>query len=243
MRIRNLLPGVPPVLFQVAMPALVNAQDIGADWRGDRLSVPFDVEAKVLPIDGISQSSSTVCIPAKTALRGVSRFDDKKGVDVTVISTFGTPESCADDRSKLPANKRLRLKPDLFIEGVISRYGLTYGLLVVPFKYQLSGDKGISGGGSVAPYLGYRFDENDIGLGVRLVGFAGASAISSDPDASTGESVELAGLSYGLGVIGTVKDSFQIGIVVGADKVDSEANYKNNGKPWLAVSIGFDFAQ
>jgi hypothetical protein len=43
-----------------------------------------------------------------------------------------------------------------------------------------------------------------------------------------------------------VKDSFQLGLVLGWDRVGRSANFANNGKlwlaGWLAVSLGYAFS-
>jgi hypothetical protein len=34
-----------------------------------------------------------------------------------------------------------------------------------------------------------------------------------------------------------------MGLVIGADRVSKSARYADNGKMWLAVSLGFDFGR
>ena len=53
---------------------------------------------------------------------------------------------------------------------------------------------------------------------------------------------ELTGVSYGIGILGTVKQNFHMGLVLGADRVNKSSGYVNNGKPWLAASLGFNFS-
>jgi hypothetical protein len=121
------------------------------------------------------------------------------------------------------------------------RFGLTYGALMVPYKYYIGGDHEFSGAATVGGYLGYR--EASTGYDLRLVGFLGASSISVPQQADGQEGTKnLAGISYGLGVLGTVKDSFQLGLVLGWDRVGRSANFANNGKPWVAVSLGYAFS-
>jgi hypothetical protein len=43
-------------------------------------------------------------------------------------------------------------------------------------------------------------------------------------------------------LLGTVKDTFQLGVVLGADRVNRNVRYVNNNKPWIAFSLGFDFS-
>lgn len=113
----------------------------------------------------------------------------------------------------------------------------------MPFKYYVSGDKEFKSGGTIAPYLGYRFDQNYLGVGVKLVGFLGGAGVPVEQEVDGEKKTQtLAGLSYGLGVIGTIKGDFQLGLILGADKVSKSAKYNNNGKLWVAVGVGFSFA-
>jgi hypothetical protein len=130
------------------------------------------------------------------------------------------------------------------------RLGLAFGLLTVPLKYHLTGAKDITGSASVGPYVGYRTDNEGYGYGITFIGFLAASNISVPTQTSTGNppsdsqsTHNLFGLSYGVGAVATIKGSFQAGLVIGADRVSKSENYQYNGKPWLAVMIGYDFLQ
>ena len=124
------------------------------------------------------------------------------------------------------------------------RSGWDYGVLVAPFKLQLSKGKELSGSASIGPYLGYRIP---MGLDVTLnpVAFAGASNISINNTDASGKSTSesLAGLSYGAGLVFGFKSSFQVGLLIGADHVNSSAKYQYNNKPWLSFEIGYSFMQ
>ncbi len=125
------------------------------------------------------------------------------------------------------------------------RSGWEYGALVIPFKLQLSQGKALSGSASLGPYLGFRIPFFDTGVVMSPVLFAGASTVAV-PTTSTGgqtSTQNLAGLSYGGGLVFSVKDNFHVGIILGADHVDSSANYTYNNKPWISFEIGYSFAQ
>jgi hypothetical protein len=127
-------------------------------------------------------------------------------------------------------------KDDLENRG-LARTGMTYGALVVPYKYHLTGQRDFTGGASLGGYLGYRLETTKyVGFTLTPVAFLGGSNISVGAQ-------NLAGLSYGLGLIGTFKGTFQAGAVIGWDQVGKSAGYQYNGKPWLAVEIGYSFAQ
>jgi len=114
----------------------------------------------------------------------------------------------------------------------------------VPYKMQLKGDRGTSGSASLGGYLGFRQDRSGItGLALQYVFFAGAASIPVVQNVD-GQAVsqDVTGLSYGVALLGTVKDTFQLGLVIGADRVNRNVKYANNNKPWLAFSLGFDFS-
>jgi hypothetical protein len=162
-------------------------------------------------------------------------------------------QSCPDiatDNATPPKTQAVPMQPgmDYYISagdaGQGRRIGFDYGALLVPFKFQLGGAKNFSGAASIGPYVGYRIPLGDVAV-FNPVAFAGASAISaSTTDASGNTSTEaLAGFSYGFGTIMRVKDSFSIGVILGADHVDSSAHYAYNDKWWASFEIGYSFAQ
>ncbi len=130
------------------------------------------------------------------------------------------------------------------LDNAALRTGWDFGTLAVPFKIQLSKSHAFTGSGTVGGYLGYRMPFGDMALKLTPVIFGGASNIStSATTGGTTTSQTVAGLSYGFGIIGKIKDSFQIGLVVGADHVDSAQPYKYNDKPWISFGLGYSFSQ
>ncbi len=223
-------------LLATALPAFAAGSD-DLNVQGDKLSFPVDVPAKI--------GNTDRCIPAKTPLRGMYTETDgnNKTVWVRLGNVFGTPTDCKDG-TPLPANVAMAIDQRHFTHTPPSRYGLTYGALVVPFKYHVKGSKEFKGGSTVAPYFGYRSDGNDLGFGAKFIGFLGASTVAVEQEVGgKTQSQNLAGFSYGLGVIGQVKSDFQMGLVIGAERISKSARYADNGKMWLAVSLGFDFAK
>jgi hypothetical protein len=133
-----------------------------------------------------------------------------------------------------------------------NRHGWAFGTLLVPFKYQLRGDRSTSGGATLGGYVGYR--SALLGTSWQTIVFAGPTkvevAVTTPAKAATATTpaVEaktdlqsLAGLSYGAGFLGSIKESFKWGLVFGADQVSRSANYVNNGKLWISLSLGYEF--
>lgn len=113
----------------------------------------------------------------------------------------------------------------------------------MPFKYHLSGSKDFKGAGTVGPYVGYKTQSSNWAAGVELIGFAGLSSVQSERT-EDGKQVKesLAAFSYGFGAIGRIRDKFQVGVVLGQDRVGKSSVYADNGKWWLALSVGYAFA-
>lgn len=125
----------------------------------------------------------------------------------------------------------------------VNSNGLTYGALVVPFKYHLGGSKDFKGSGTVGPYVGYKTQSSNWAAGVEFIGFAGLGSVQSERT-EDGKQVKesLAAFSYGFGAIGRIRDKFQIGVVLGQDRVGKSSVYADNGKWWMALSVGYAFA-
>jgi hypothetical protein len=225
-------------------PILGNAQGTTNDednYLGDKLSFPVNVNLDITNPDG--STSRTLCVPAGTTLRGLGKRTDDKGLKVRVANVFGEAVDCSDNTTPLPKNIALTVPPTVLNEFTPDRYGLTYGVLVVPYKYHFSGSKDFKGNSTVGPFLGYRFDRNTVGVGIKAVGFVGGSAIEVTRTNNNQTKTEtLAGFSYGVGLLGEIKNEFQLGVVFGADRVSKGSDYEDNGKLWGAVALGFSFA-
>ncbi|KPF94846.1 hypothetical protein IP87_18080 [beta proteobacterium AAP121] len=130
-----------------------------------------------------------------------------------------------------------------------SRLGWTYGVLTMPFKYYRH-DKSFSSGASIGPYVGRRS-----GAAGSAITFAVAATIGSVKgevrDATTNTvtgTPELMAYSVAFGWMYDISKApgvkpFKIGLFFGQDRVsgDKVANYKQNGRGWVAFQIGFDF--
>ena len=149
-----------------------------------------------------------------------------------------------EDYGTLQPSVDLRVAKDTLERTQPNRYGLTYGLLAIPFKYQLTGPKDFSGSATVGPYFGYRTLDTGNGYGVSYIGFLGYSNLSVTQTVGGQSTTQnLASIGYGIGAIATVKGNFQMGAVLGFDHVSKSANYQYNNKPWLAVELGYSFLQ
>ncbi len=219
-------------------------------YKGDALTFPVALNVKRILYEdtGVKESDNKICIPPKTKLRALT--DGTAGyVDAVIAKQFMflSAVDCGFDNENLKDKRKIsglavRVPAAVIQNAAPNRYGFTYGALFVPYKYHFDGSKEFNGGASVGPYVGYRLDRNSFGFELKGVVFAGASTIQVAEEVDGKQNTQnLAGFSYGLGVIGEVKDSFQLGFVLGKDRVSDSASYVDNGKTWAAFSIGFSF--
>ena len=129
-----------------------------------------------------------------------------------------------------------------------NRFGFAYGALVVPFKYQLMGSHQFTGSASAGPYLGYKIDFESLGWALTPAAFAGASniAVTNKNTSESNSTSQVAGFSWGGGLLIEIKGGFQGGVVLGWDDVgglSSNQYFQYNDKPWLALQLGYSFSQ
>jgi len=219
-----------PHYAEAASDSVKNDQN---NYLGDRVTFPVRIHVKIDSVD--------YCIPGGTPLKGLGSANDNGDV-IFRMSSYRTYKAC-DGKTKIPDDIPFTVDGATLKNYSPDRIGLTYGMLVVPYKYQAKGSKEFDGQTSVGPYFGYRFDKSSLGFGFKFIGFIGASSISVTQNVNgTDETQNLMGLSYGLGIIGQAKNEFQMGVVFGADRVSESANYVNNGKMWIAIALGYSFA-
>lgn len=223
------------------------------NYQGDR--VKFQYARSVSKVDMTKEDKPVThaCAPAFTTLRGIGTLSVVKedgtkitapAFVVTLVGPVGNNDVCGKDVVKVKLEDVVVIAQSDIDSMPPDRYGLTFGTLIVPFKYHLGGSESFTGSASVGGYLGYRQEKSGFwGLDVQYVAFMGASNVPvSKTTNGTTTTENMFGVSYGIGILGTVKDSFHMGIILGADRVNSSADYIDNGKPWIAVELGYSFS-
>lgn len=232
--------------FMVLAAAIGAVGNIGVTWatnddenfEGDRVTFAVDVKATFVGFD--KSLGETFCLPAGTRIWGVGNY---KSTGI-LFRTGKATQSCDGTPKPIPTNSQILIGNTDINPPAPNRSGLTYGVLAVPFKFHVTGKKDFTGSSTVGPYLGYRADpEGTLGFGVSFVAFLGAANIAVPQAGSSTSTQNLAGFSWGVGAIGTVKGNFQLGGVLGFDRVSANANYEYNGKPWVALEFGYSFLQ
>ena len=125
------------------------------------------------------------------------------------------------------------------VGGKFTSKAIVTGILAVPFKWHLS-DKSLTFGSTVGGYIGYQTSFANVFTITPIIG-GGLALINTTPVGSTVSSTN-GGFSLATGLIGT-SNSLQYGIVVGVDWLGSRASYTYEGKPWLALEVGFALGQ
>lgn len=242
--------GDPPTstVVQFAKPASDHDNYLGdrVKFKFDRRVLRLDMTKRVAAPEGYETSEA--CVPKNTELkgRGAVRGVDKSEKSMAVFLVKDTPaeeDAGRCDKSRLVKEGDLVLIDAGEIEEIPPhRSGLTYGTLMVPYKYQFRGDRSVSGGATLGGYLGYRWANSY--FETKLIAFAGASNVTAQLAGADGQvgPRNLTAISYGIGALGLVKNSFELGLVLGVDKTSRNSGYVNSNKPWLAVSLGFDFS-
>ena len=222
------------------------------NFIGDLIDYADELRVKGIKLG--EKKTTEVCVPAGAKMRGIGKATltgpDNKPVEFSLfqVKDFNAKRTaCLDakstdgeDTKQAQIGTIVALDPVMLRKSPPDRYGYTFGTLVVPYKYQFKGDRSTSGGATLGGYVGYR--ATVYGSSTIVMAFAGATKVDV-PSTKDGKPVidSLAGLSYGVGVLGSIKDAFKLGVVVGADRVSKSANYVNNGKAWVSFSLGYDF--
>lgn len=242
-----------PLSWAIATPAWANdAQPVKtlpndkSNFIGDTLKFEADTVLK--------SGGDEACLRTGDKVKVIGHRDDAANPRNNLLfvvakgpaSAVSTP--CrVKDGSKLTeglvSGRAYDLPVSQLVEAGMHRSGYTYGMLMVPFKYVLAGDRGMRGASTVGGYVGWR-QAPVLGMDLTYIGFAGATVISiQKTENGVSKTTDNAGLSAGFGAITTLKDSFQVGAVAGWDVVSSSANYGGDYKPWVAIQIGYSFLQ
>ena len=242
--------GLVTAVLLIWAPAVYSADVIPNDkdnYQGDRISFALDLH----DITSRSDSAVKICIPARTSLRVVGTYRGATAEDEGLIVTFisdPTKVNCAKSKTGEVSGslgEPYLLKKNILSDTPPNRFGLSFGVLAIPFKYHLTGNHNFSGSATVGGYIGRRFDRSSTaGYSIEPVLFGGLSNISvSQSTGGQGSTQDISGFTYGLGLVGMIKGNFQVGVVLGWDRVGKSTQYEYNQKPWLAIEIGYSFLQ
>jgi hypothetical protein len=131
-------------------------------------------------------------------------------------------------------------------KGVLLRHsfrrsGITFGALVVPFKFYLSGDRKITTSSTIAPYIGFRLPQS-FSLTVTPIVSAGLGLVPvADPNSGETETKSALTVGFGFALKSTKNDAFNAGFLIGRDflsRSDEKAD-PNVRKAWFSLYVGY----
>jgi len=132
-----------------------------------------------------------------------------------------------------------QISSDTFNRYDTSGTGFDTGLLLTPYKLHLN-DHSFSGSSSVGPYIGYRTDWSGFSDVIVITAWLGVTSSANGTDAASNNN---ATFSAAIGqVFSIVKTNFQAGLLIGVDWSGNKQD-KYDGKPWVALSFGYNFMQ
>ena len=235
-----------------------------ANYMGDRIWFRSAVRGYRVNLMKPDAEPVRVCIPAKMQLKGrVEATRKVEGKEATGwlftaeaprLGQFSSDRSdCADEKSQasdptvppIPSEgDYIHLSHDELKLPLPTREGWTYGALFVPYKSTFKGERDLRPSAALGGYFGWRFDRAGA-ISVKAVGFAGATLVhvpklDAENKASIGTEP---GLSYGFALLGEIKREFEIGLVIGLDHTAKSVSYPSKHKPWVALSLGYDFSR
>ena len=238
----------------ISLTASALAQTQGANFPTDVNSLAGDHIRVQTHLIGFVESISPPtekkrCAPAGSGLRVVHdaggvltvRFYDVEKVSGADADLTDTAKHCkaaglvSEDASYTIAKAEL-LKYDY------KRSGVTFGGLVVPFKFRLGGDKAVTSSSTVAPYLGFttRYLQG-FGLSLNPVIMAGVGMVPvANPDTGTAETKTAFSFGAGFVLTSSKNNEFSAGLIIGRDVLSSadRARDPNVDKPWLSFYLG-----
>lgn len=126
------------------------------------------------------------------------------------------------------------------------RTGVSFGALIVPFKFR-TGDKEIVSSATVAPYLGWRTGwGSSFGVSFTPLFSAGLGLVPvTNPDSGRTETKSAFSISTGIVMGSSKNDAFQAGFLIGRDflgRTDAALD-PGSKKVWLSFYVGYTLSQ
>jgi hypothetical protein len=168
-----------------------------------------------------------------------AQFAHAKGLTAADSAAFvnkGTPVVTADGKPRYRIAKNI-LQTALYELA----WGKDAGVLAVPFKYQLSGNK-LTAGGTLGAYIGYRIKSVTplLSAGIAFVSTASPTVTPGTQPTTTDTKV---GFSVAGGGVVDWLGPVQIGLLAGVDLGIDKDQYAYANKLWLSFSIGTGFTK
>jgi hypothetical protein len=215
---------------------------------GDRLKLRVTVDG-FIPVSGADKASR--CAPKGSVLSVTHEREGKLSIRFKKVPNAGdgmfaveeTPSKSAINACTQIVNDYTQYEIDKarLMQFDFRRSGVTFGALVVPFKFYLSGERKITTSSTIAPYVGFR-GPAPFGLTFTPIVSAGLGLVPVT-DSRSGETETKSALSVAVGLVLTSSknDSFNAGIMIGRDYLSraDEVADPNVRKAWFSLYAGY----
>lgn len=250
---------VPVVQIQLVQ---VQQQKAGELSRGNEVgTLKYALRTKIAD----DPSNAAVCIPPDTPVVARPHQEDAQQAEIVIDNErrniFGVyklwnSEAINDcDDGKSTVNKyKVYLAQTSAVANSLEYSQMVMGVLVVPFKYYVNGDRSFVGNPSLAGYVGTRVHDPEFAMDDTFAFIAGVVTVSvasqstttttnSNTSTTTTPQQSAQGFTIGAGEFFSFgsNSTAQAGFMVGQDYVSKSANWINNGKTWVALDIAYQF--
>lgn len=242
--------------YDPAKPSRAEAQPAGGSQApkpsSDLRCAPVDSWAKVLGVPSAQDGNYYVIFPSEKWYELHVASGGLPGLSPSIPKDT-TPKDAASKEvtAACPLDKRVsgdvtyRVDKDSLNNIYASRFGVTYGALVVPFKWHFN-DHAIDSSSAILGYVGYQGWWT--GGSSAVVVAAGLSTVNVPDTAATAQggtsgTTAKAALTAAIGVNWTFGTTqlWKGGVLVGWDWAGKSSGYQYEYHPWLAVSLGLGF--
>lgn len=182
------------------------------------------------------------CAYSKTAISAREIGDQQVIIYFHEVSPPQISDTCAEDAPPVIVGSDYVINRTEWDKLDAKVTGLTFGTLVVPFKFRLGAEKKLVSSATIAPYMGWRWSRAQFyGLDIRPIVSAGLGIVPVT-DAATNKTETKAAFSTAIGLtLHTVKDAgFTAGVVFGKDFLGKgdKGTDPSVDKMWLSVWVG-----
>jgi len=148
---------------------------VGGTDVGKTCSADSDCAGSGATCYRVLKNPRNICITPDVILRGAGQ-NAAGDVHFVIVSCY-TKKNCRTDcdGNPIPDGSVITITRAQIAEHPPDRNGLSYGALVVPFKFQLTGAHQFTSSASLGPYCGYKWDLETLGGAVTVGVFAAIS--------------------------------------------------------------------
>jgi len=229
------------------------AQTQSTSFASDKDSLSGDHVRVQTHVIGFKESGVAIqtekCAPANSGLsirhdangKLTVRFYDIPQIEKNEIEKTELGKECWT-KGLVSKDSSYTIEKNKMMEFDFKRSGVTFGGLVIPFKFRLGGDKAVTSSSTVAPYLGFTSRYLQFfGVSLNPVVTAGVGFVPV-VNPATGTAETKSSFSFGGGFVMTSSknEQFSAGLIIGRDVLSSSdrALDPNVDKPWLSFYLG-----